>query len=60
MERLFSIDAAAEFLGGISKWTIQSWLTKRTLRRTKIGRRTFIRESELLKVIRDDDDKASR
>ena len=53
MDRLLSIQQAAELLGGISKWTVQSWLSKGKLRRTKVGGRTMIRESELTKVIED-------
>lgn len=53
MEQLVSIDEAARRLGGISKWTIHSWLSKGRLQRTKVGGRTMIRESELAKVIED-------
>ncbi len=53
MEQLYSVDEAARLLGGISRWTIHSWLSKGKLRRTKIGGRTMIRESELQKVIDD-------
>ena len=53
MEQLVSIDEAAKRLGGISKWTIHSWLSKGRLQRTKVGGRTMIRESELAKVIED-------
>ena len=47
MDRLFSIDEAARELGGLSKYTIQAWLSKGKLKRTKIGSRTMIRESDL-------------
>jgi excisionase family DNA binding protein len=53
MERLLSVDEAARMLGGVSKWTVRGWLVKGKLRRTKVGSRTMIRESELLKVIED-------
>lgn len=53
LERLFSVPEAARFLGGISKWTVHAWLCQGRLKRTKVGRRTMIRESELQKVIRD-------
>jgi excisionase family DNA binding protein len=46
-----SVVEAARRLGGISKWTIHSWLSKGKLRRTKVGGRTMIRESELAKVV---------
>jgi excisionase family DNA binding protein len=53
MENLISIEEAAKRLGGISKWTIHGWLSQGRLRRTKVGGRTMIRESELAKVIED-------
>ena len=53
MDNLLSVPEAARRLGGISKWTIHAWLSKGKLRRTKVGGRTMIRESELLKVIED-------
>jgi excisionase family DNA binding protein len=52
-DRLFSVVQAAEWLGGISKWTIHAWLSKGRLQRTKVGGRTMIRESELAKMIED-------
>jgi len=45
--RLYSVQDAAAFLGGISKWTVHAWLAKGRLRRTKVGSRTMIRESDL-------------
>jgi excisionase family DNA binding protein len=53
MESLFSVEEAARKLGGRSKWTIHAWLSQGRLRRTKVGGRTMIRESELAKVIED-------
>jgi excisionase family DNA binding protein len=53
MEQLLSVEEAARRLGGLSKWTIHAWLAQGKLRRTKVGARTMIRESELEKVIRD-------
>ena len=49
--RLYSVQDAAAFLGGISKWTVHAWLAKGRLRRTKVGSRTMIRESDLLAFI---------
>jgi len=46
-EKLYSVEDAAAFLGGISKWTVHAWLAKGKLRRTKVGSRTMIRESDL-------------
>jgi len=53
MENLISVAEAARRLGGISKWTVHAWLSQGRLRRTKVGGRTMIRESELQKVIKD-------
>jgi len=54
MDALFSIEEAARKLGGLSKYTIHAWLSSGKLRRTKVGSRTMIRESELQRVIRDE------
>ncbi len=53
MENLLSVEEAAKRLGGISKWTVHAWLSQGKLQRTKVGSRTMIRESELLKMIED-------
>jgi len=53
LENLLSVEEAARRLGGISKWTVHAWLSQGRLQRTKVGRRTMIRESELQRVIRD-------
>jgi excisionase family DNA binding protein len=45
--KLYSVEEAAAFLGGISKWTVHAWLAKGKLRRTKVGSRTMVRESDL-------------
>jgi excisionase family DNA binding protein len=54
-DRLLSVEDAAKRLGGISKWTVHAWLSQGKLRRTKVGGRTMIRESELARVIRDEE-----
>lgn len=54
MEALYSVEEAARLLGGLSKYTIRAWLSKGKLRRTRVGRRTMIRESELQRVIEDE------
>ena len=51
MERLFSVQEAAKALGGVSPLTIAGWCAKGRLARTKVGRRTMIRESELQRFI---------
>lgn len=53
MDTLLSVEEVARRLGGISKWTVHAWLAKGKLRRTKVGARTMIRESELQRVIHD-------
>jgi excisionase family DNA binding protein len=53
MDNLLSVREAAERLGGISPWTVHAWLSKGKLKRTKVGGRTMIRESELQRVIED-------
>jgi len=53
LETLLSIEEVARRLGGISKWTVHAWLSQGKMRRTKVGGRTMIRESELAKVIDD-------
>jgi excisionase family DNA binding protein len=53
LDVLMSVEQAAIRLGGVSKWTIYAWLSQGKLRRTKVGGRTMIRESELSKVIQD-------
>jgi excisionase family DNA binding protein len=45
--KLYTVEGAAAYLGGISKWTVHAWLAKCKLRRTKVGSRTMIRESDL-------------
>ena len=54
MDALLSVKEAARQLGGLSTYTIHAWLSARKLRRTKVGSRTMIRESELQRVIEDD------
>jgi len=51
-DKLHSVESAAQFLGGISPSTIRAWLTSKRLRRVKIGRRTFVYESELTALIK--------
>jgi excisionase family DNA binding protein len=58
MEELLSIEEAAKRLGGISKHTIHAWFAKGKLRRTKVGSRTMIRQSELLRVVNDESERA--
>jgi hypothetical protein len=52
-DKLLSVAEFGKRLGGISPATVHSWLSlgKFGLERTKVGGRTMLRESELLKVI---------
>jgi len=52
-DRLYSVEDAAQYLGGLSKYTIHAWLSSGNLQRTKVGARTMIRESQLQRVIED-------
>jgi excisionase family DNA binding protein len=54
-DRLLSIPEVARELGGISVWTVRAWLMQGRMRRTKVGRRTMVRFSELARVISDDE-----
>jgi len=49
--KLHSVESAAQFLGGISPSTIRAWLSSGKLRRVKVGRRTFVYESDLAALI---------
>ena len=51
MEELFSVETAAQKLGGISPLTVRKYLVQGRLRRQKVGTRTFIRESELIRFL---------
>jgi excisionase family DNA binding protein len=51
MDELLSVEEAARRLGGISRWTVHAWLSQGKLKRTKVGARTMVRESELARVI---------
>ncbi len=59
MDALLSIDEAARRLGGLSKYTIHAWLSSGKLRRTKLGSRTMIRESELERLAREGEGRKS-
>lgn len=52
-DRLFSTQDAAQYLGGVSPYSIHSWSSKGLLIRTKIRARTFYRQSELDRFIRE-------
>jgi excisionase family DNA binding protein len=47
MDELFSVPEAAAKLGHISRWTIYSWLSKWSLRKTRVGGRVMIAAKDL-------------
>ena len=53
IEKLYPIREAATVLN-VSRHTIAAWLRDGKLRRTKVGARTMIRESQLQKMIKDE------
>jgi excisionase family DNA binding protein len=44
---LLSVEEAAERLGGVSRWTVYTWMSQKRLRKTKIGSRVMISENDL-------------
>ncbi len=52
MQELYSVPEAAKRLGGVSIFTVRTWLSTGKLRKTKIGGRTMVSEAELLRFIR--------
>jgi hypothetical protein len=50
---LHSVREFARLCGGLSPFTVESWLSRGLILRTKCGSRTFIRHSELKKVLRE-------
>jgi excisionase family DNA binding protein len=60
VERLFDVETAAEKLGGISAWTLRGWLSQGKIKKTKVGRRTMIAESELDRFVRESQRQDSR
>lgn len=50
---VYPVPVACAMLGGISPWTLASWFSRGIARRTKVGRRTMVRHSEILRLIKD-------
>jgi hypothetical protein len=48
---LRSIPETAKRLGGISPWTVRAWLHQRRMRKTKVGKRTMVAESEIIRFL---------
>jgi hypothetical protein len=51
-DRLRSVESGGAFLGGVAPSTIRVWISRGLLTRIKVGRRTVVRESELLTLIK--------
>jgi excisionase family DNA binding protein len=47
MYLLLNVEEAAKRLGGVSRWSIYSWMSTGRLKKTKIGRRVMIAENDL-------------
>jgi len=56
MVKVYSVDEAAEVLR-LSHWTIRAWIKSGKLRSSRVGVRRVIRETELKKLIVDDQPK---
>jgi Helix-turn-helix domain len=50
---VYPVREACVMLGGISPWTLASWFSRGIARRTKVGRRTMVRRSEIMRLIKD-------
>jgi len=52
LEHLFTVNEAAAYLR-VSRWTVYAWLTDGRLRKTKLGSRCLISESELVRWVKE-------
>jgi excisionase family DNA binding protein len=48
-----SVEEVARRLGGISRWTVYSWMQQGRLRKTKVGSRVMVSEENLQDFIDD-------
>lgn len=53
LEPMYSVEEAGKKLGGVSRWTIYAWMSRGKLERTRVGGRVMVKESSLLKLIRE-------
>ena len=44
---LLSVEEVAQRLGGVSRWSVYSWLSQRRLKKTKVGSRVMVDERDL-------------
>ena len=47
LSELHIVEETARRLGGVSVWSVYSWLSKKRLKKTKIGSRVMISEADL-------------
>jgi excisionase family DNA binding protein len=47
LSELHSVEETARRLGGVSVWSVYSWLSQGRLRKTKIGSRVMVAETDL-------------
>jgi hypothetical protein len=52
-DKLYNVKDSARALGGLSPYTINTWLSQKKLMRTKVGARTMVRGSELKRILVD-------
>ena len=51
IEQHYSVEAAAQILGGIHRGTLFNWIYQGKIQRVKVGGRTMISESELRRIL---------
>jgi hypothetical protein len=48
LDELHSVEETTRRLGGVSKWSIYSWMSQGRLRKTKVGSRVMTCERDIL------------
>jgi excisionase family DNA binding protein len=51
MDKLYTVQAAAERLGGVSQWAIWKWIQQGRLARTRVGRRVMVSELSIQRFL---------
>jgi hypothetical protein len=51
--QLFSVEEAGRLLGGISPWTLRKHISRGNVRVTRLGRRVFVGEGEMSRIVRE-------
>jgi len=44
---LLSVEEVAQRLGGVSRWSVYTWMSQKRLRKTKVGSRVMVAEGDL-------------